>query len=239
MNLDTFQNRFEIKYVIPGTLANSIVKDLAPFCIPDPNSVDQKGFYDIYSLYYDSPNLAWYFEKIDGKKKRKKLRVRYYGSIDVKKAFIEIKRKDILTVSKERIEIDAKDINRRIFNPTTAEIDGSLTQQKIYSYSKFYQLQPKVLIKYTRQAFIGRSDPRLRITFDTNLKCSKMYPNSDMIEPTKKMISPLNTILEIKFNTAHPKWLRSICEKYSLNPTRVSKYCLAIDKTYPKTLIYY
>jgi len=48
------------------------------------------GSYKVASLYYDSPDLRCYWEKLDVEKVRRKLRVRTYGERP-EWAFMEIK----------------------------------------------------------------------------------------------------------------------------------------------------
>ena len=40
------------------------------------------GFYPVWSPYYDTRDLRFYWEKIDGNKFRRKLRIRHYGTPD-------------------------------------------------------------------------------------------------------------------------------------------------------------
>ena len=51
-------NRFELKYSITAAQCRAVKRNLADHMLPDGNSADD-GFYDIASLYYDTPDLAF------------------------------------------------------------------------------------------------------------------------------------------------------------------------------------
>ena len=67
-------NRFEFKYVVPRSAAHALRDDLQGYAHPDPHS-GTRG-YPIQSVYWDSPALTFFWEKIDGEKYRRKLRFR-------------------------------------------------------------------------------------------------------------------------------------------------------------------
>ncbi len=56
---------YELKYVIPTSLANTIARDLLDYLDFD-NYGDKQGTYVITSLYYDSPDYSAYWDKIEG-----------------------------------------------------------------------------------------------------------------------------------------------------------------------------
>ena len=70
-------NRFELKYVIPHEEALAFVDGLGELLVPDPHT-GPRGVYAISSTYYDSDGLVCFWEKVDGLKVRRKLRIRRY-----------------------------------------------------------------------------------------------------------------------------------------------------------------
>jgi len=68
-------NRFELKYLVRIQEAESFKQALKADLVPDDHG-DSTGRYDISSLYYDSPDFRLYWEKVDGIKTRRKLRIR-------------------------------------------------------------------------------------------------------------------------------------------------------------------
>jgi hypothetical protein len=75
-------NRFELKYIVSVQAAVRFKLDLSSFLAPDEHG-SSLGSYGVSSLYYDSPDYHFYWEKIDGIKFRRKLRIRHYENSDV------------------------------------------------------------------------------------------------------------------------------------------------------------
>jgi len=57
-------NRFELKYIIRWNQAEALKSILLEYMTPDLHA-DTDGAYDISSLYFDSPQLLCYWEKIE------------------------------------------------------------------------------------------------------------------------------------------------------------------------------
>jgi hypothetical protein len=88
-------NRFEIKYLLSYEEVPRLREELAARMEADPFTT--RGGYPVCSLYYDSASLRYYWEKIEGLRFRRKLRVRAYGERhelhDDTPVFIEIKQR--------------------------------------------------------------------------------------------------------------------------------------------------
>src|SRR3989344_9271378 len=109
--------RFEFKYVLDMETYQRVKKALANFLVPDAAFAGlPHGFYEVISLYYDSPRFFYYWEKIDGASRRKKIRVRTYRHVaqgtyhDAQDApiFLEIKRKRDAVILKDRLLLNSK-----------------------------------------------------------------------------------------------------------------------------------
>ena len=72
-------NRFELKYLITLKQAELFKKSLRAFLVADEHG-GNNGSYGLDSLYYNSPDFRCYWEKVDGIKFRRKLRIRRYKS---------------------------------------------------------------------------------------------------------------------------------------------------------------
>ncbi len=70
-------NRYEIKYLIDADQVESLRAEMERRLDRDRHCPDEG--YQIWSVYYDTPRLRFYWEKIEGLKFRRKLRVRHYG----------------------------------------------------------------------------------------------------------------------------------------------------------------
>jgi hypothetical protein len=99
-----------------------------------------------------------------------------------------------------------------------------------FYYVYGYHLRPTSLTVYEREAFVGRFDPTLRITFDRNLR-GKGYPSWPDLRSDAGLrhVHPGFFVLEVKFNTWFPAWLRPVLGRYGLRSQSVSKYCLCVE----------
>jgi SPX domain protein involved in polyphosphate accumulation len=151
------------------------------YCIPyttfDPHlkKIDENK-YTVRSIYFDTPELDFYYEKIDGIKIRKKLRIRTYNEMN-DFAFLEIKRKFVNCVAKERSKLPFLVIERLVNTPEDSAIEypqddynSRLVSGKfVYNLLK-KGLFPILLVVYEREAYIGISNDRERLTIDTDVR---------------------------------------------------------------------
>ncbi|MCF7809992.1 polyphosphate polymerase domain-containing protein [bacterium] len=199
--------------------------------------------YTVRSIYLDTRSYLFYFEKKDGLKIRKKLRIRTYNNSQPNNAgFLEIKRKHGNTVFKERVRINLSEtpniLNGAELHPTGSDthIEKIALNRFIY-LTKRLKLEPKTLITYEREALIGLDDPMLRVTFDMNLR-SYSQPNIEEFLREKDMRSIENShfVLEIKFDSYMPVWIRHIIRDFGLRVQAISKYCHGLEVWHPNTL---
>src|SRR5699024_5795974 len=76
--------RYELKYLVPEDTVPAIREELNQHMVRDPYA-GPTG-YGVWSVYYDTANLRFYREKIEGLKFRRKLRIRRYGKPVVPKS---------------------------------------------------------------------------------------------------------------------------------------------------------
>ena len=227
-------NRYELKYLLDDARASALIADLGTHCVPDPHS-GERG-YTIHSIYWDSPDLRFFWEKLDGEKYRRKLRFRRYedGTDNV---FVEIKQRIDRTVQKRRT---LWSLERTLALFDQGEIDTALEYdvrdavvQEALFLCRFHRLAPKMAIRYRRRALFARFEPDLRITFDTRLQYEAR--ELDLVRPFetgKYLLEPRLCVLEIKYNHRVPTWLIALVQKHGLEVVRFSKYCAAIDREY-------
>ncbi|MCE9593994.1 MAG: polyphosphate polymerase domain-containing protein [Planctomycetes bacterium] len=224
-------NRFEFKYVIAEAQAEALIRDLGGYTTPDPHSPTERG-YPVYSLYWDSPDLVCFWEKIDGQKYRRKLRFRLYeGSND---AFVEIKQRIDQTVQKRRTLMSRVDAHALFANGAidAAREHGVVDPvlQEALFLCRHHLLEPKLAISYRRRAFFGSHEHDLRITFDTRLQYDARALDIRERFDTGKYLLPADlAVLEIKFNHTVPLWLTKLVAKHNLMSRRFSKYARAAD----------
>ena len=230
-------NRFELKYLLPLRQAEEIKRDLRAYVEPDRHG-DLHGSYFLTSLYYDGPDLRFYWEKLDGIKFRRKLRIRRYGNGAPLTAetpvFVEIKQRINRVTQKRRAQMSYADALRLCSQREAPEhnVQDAALVDEVLSMAWQYNLRPSSVVRYQRQAFVGGEyDPGLRVTFDTDL--SYRSANLDLAESQTGDDLPLFpgdwAVMEIKVNERVPYWLTEVVAEHNLNITRVSKYCKSIE----------
>jgi hypothetical protein len=231
--------RYELKYVIDRGQYHTLVQALAAFMQPDAHG-DREGRYLVTSLYYDTADYKSYWDKIQGHRYRRKLRVRVYGDGAVSPdtpAFVEIKQRTSRTILKKRVAlpyaaaIDLCHTGRGVDGMAGSE-EGPVVDEIRYLRTALH-LQPACIVSYDRLAFQGsQADPGLRVTFDTNLKgrahdlslLSTGYAENRFFAP------PQWCIMEIKANGHVPLWLTRLIGEQRCTSRRVSKYCRALEQ---------
>lgn len=227
-------NRYELKYILKHKEHLRVVKTLERFLKRDAHA-GKKGVYRISSLYYDSPDLSCYRNKIDGIKYRRKLRLRIYRDSDMTYGFVEIKQRINRTVQKRRLVLPIEEAKALCSGEDIGldrldEMDRK-TGSEVLFLVKALGMKPQCIISYHRQPFEGsRYDRGLRVTFDTYLKYR--IHELDLASPAKNrfFLPPDIVVMEIKANDRVPVWLTSLISALQCNIKRVSKYCIGVEQ---------
>lgn len=229
-------NRFELKYLLSLQQAEIFKKALRAYLLADEHG-NGNGRYALASLYYDSPDFRCYWEKVDGVRLRRKLRIRLYETGAPLKedtpVFVEIKQRLDRVTQKRRVILpygEALNLcNRRQYPDQITPEDEAVTNE-IYAYLWQYNLRPVSIVRYERQAFIGTDyDLGLRVTFDTSLSYQVHRLRLDEEVSTLPMVSPDRVVMEIKVNERIPYWLTEMIAAHNLRMIRISKYCRSIE----------
>ena len=230
-------NRFELKYIIPQSIVSEFIQAMGEYVYPDSNCTDEYG-YPIYSLYCDSPNLSFFWEKIEGLKFRRKVRFRRYSNDPG--VFLEIKQRVGHTLQKRRVRWPLERVVQTFCANAIDDIDIDHEQREpvvseILFLWRYYGLQPCMEISYRRRAFFAAFEPDLRITFDTRVQYhAGEFDITCPFTIGKYILEPDLAIMEVKFSDKAPIWLSNLIGKYQLHQVRLSKYCTAIDRAYFK-----
>ena len=228
--------RFELKFLIPVGVKEQLLNQIKFALLPDSHG-DDRGGYLISSLYYDTRDLEAYWEKLDGVLQRQKFRLRYYGGSEggLGAAFFEIKHRYNSCVSKERLRLPSELAEGLLSHEAELEALGGAVEQPTLAQSamlsrllRFHhrrQLVPALIVAYRREAWVGKDDPSLRVTFDHLITC---HPSDDYLSPGTRVgvptLDPRRLVLEIKFDQSLPRWLQQRLVLEELRPIRYSKY---------------
>jgi len=228
-------NRFELKYMITLQQAERLKLPLRRYLVPDEHG-NGSGRYALSSLYYDSPDLRCYQEKLDGLKFRRKLRIRCYepgGTLTTETpVFVEIKQRVDRVTQKRRVALPYRAALRLCNDRQIPDhaADDRATIEEIYALLWQYNLLPACMVLYDRQAFVGTEyDVGLRVTFDTSLSF-QAHPLRLHERSCSLPMLPANVVvMEIKVNERIPFWLTELISAHDLHLMRISKYCRSVE----------
>jgi len=217
--------RNELKYYISNLEYKGLVNKLVHVLKPDNYSKPGEGYF-IRSLYFDSHDDECLYEKQSGDMFRAKYRMRIYDTkSDIVK--FEIKNKANNQIFKETATI-SKESAYKI-------IDGDYGELLTYNnpilnkiYIKFTEklYKPKVIIDYTRDAFMFDFF-NLRITFDKDLhSCNTDFDIFSDNVHTIPVILEGKQIMEIKYETALPEYIQKVLQIDAVERMAISKYTL-------------
>lgn len=230
--------RHELKYLITQAQRAAVMAHLAKYTEPDQHSAGQNE-YTIASLYFDTADYKAYWDKLEGHRNRRKVRVRVYGNGVVTAAtpaFVEIKARRNKLMSKKRVampyaqavELDAYPEQLAQFSP-----EAQTVLQEVIQLHAALQLQPACVVTYQRLALNGLEPyGDLRITFDTQLR-GRTYDLNLLTagaDSGRYFIPPEFCIMEIKINRNVPNWLATLLAQERCLQRRISKYCLALEQ---------
>lgn len=230
--------RFEFKYQLPLDTVDGMVPELLKYMEFDPYARNLPGSaYTVASLYYDTAGHGAYYQKINGLKTRKKLRVRFYN-FDLTPetlVFMEIKRKYDAVVVKDRVALPLRaceDLLRHGKWPDQVDPAAQATLEEFMWLKEHNSMAPQNIILYKRRPLFSKVDPNFRVTVDFDIKSYQAEWLTTAGHPSS--VNPGMAILEVKFNNILPFWFHSIIRKYGLEQRPFSKYCNGLEVSHPQ-----
>ena len=247
--------RYELKFLIPDSMIKPIADYISSYCSLDHYSAAEKdGFYQVNSLYFDTPQFFFLRNRLSGSEKRINMRIRSYGRNPSPPYFLEVKNKIVSVMRKYRASIhEDLFVNKPEYfeyHPSDISNREEIHNIQIFNYLKdIYNAQPKVLTQYHRLAYFSEFEEYSRVTFDRELK----YMVEDLynVTPDPSLMMPCdfpeliddgsNVILEMKCYTSHvPFWMIDCIRNFNLHRTSFSKYAVSIfhvmDQFHPSLL---
>lgn len=226
-------NRFEIKYLVHEDAVPELRAELTEHLDTDENG--PRGGYPVTSLYYDTEQLRFYWEKIEGLRFRRKLRLRYYGDrsllTDTSPVYVEIKQRVNRVTQKRRVCLP--------FDHAVALCAGHLPEDELAGNGFVHEvaslvgnlgLKPTVITGYHREAFIGRDvDLGLRVTIDHRLHGRDRDLHLGAPSANAFIIPPHLAVLELKADERVPTWVTDLTARMNLQVVRISKYCRGVE----------
>ncbi len=214
--------RVEKKYPVDTRKKNMLLDMIAHRLVADSH-----GKSTVCSLYLDTPDRLLIRNSMTATTYKEKLRLRSYGTPDTDtEIFFEIKKKYKGVVYKRRVKMTLAEAEEYI-RTGILPIQNQIMREIDYAMRFYRNPLPSMLIAYEREAYFGKEDDGLRITFDTAIR----YRDTEL-DMTKGSYGESITesdvwIMEIKTNGGMPVWLATALDQCGIYPSRFSKYANA------------
>ncbi len=246
--------RYEIKYLLLPEQVPAVRAAIAGICALDAHSeeaVDRR--YSVTSLYFDTPDLAFYRAKIDRAPRRLKLRARRYDSAG-SPVFLEVKRRDGEVVRKTRA-VCAGDWAGLLAAPREIVSRGDPALHDFSAMLEQTKAEPRLLVRYRREAWASVIDDYARVTFDSAIEyqpwdeasfdgsAGAWLPLDDVVTAN---LARSGIVLELKFDAAGrfgdddrssgraPPWMISLVRRFDLLRRGFSKYGAGVDQLWAR-----
>lgn len=215
---------YELKFLLPVQTAEEVLARARQEMFPDPHAEQALGedCYRVYSLYFDTAELAVYHRR--GWYGRQKLRIRRYG--ESSQVFLERKTRRADRVRKRRVQIGQAELS------WLAEPNGGFPgwpgewfQRRLANR----RLEPRMLVAYHRSARVSITSQGLaRLTVDRQICCCPAAGLRVMPFSGGRLLLEGYNIVEFKFSGFLPGLFKRLMHELHLLPTAVSKYRLSV-----------
>lgn len=215
--------RYEIKYLITINQYNRLIETIKEKMI-----ADEFGKSTICNIYFDTPNFRLIRKSIEKSVYKEKLRLRSYGiPSNDSVVFLELKKKydNVVYKRREKMKYDSalEFLNeQKPYSQVTKEIS--------YFMEHYGNLIPTCFLSYSREAYFGKDNRNLRITFDTDI----LWRDYDLDFKAgifgKSILQDKMILMEVKLDNAMPLWLTEVLTKEKKYKTSFSKYGQAYEK---------
>lgn len=212
----------------------AVREHIQPFVDPDSHGRE----YPVTSVYLDSPDLNMYWSSATGEERRQKLRVRTYANGNGTVCYFEVKHRINQIVKKQRAVVRAEYANALVWGeplrPDMLE-NPDRDLENMYAFCDIREAldaTPRVVVRYMREAYVGKMEEPLRITFDRMLTClpSDCY-NPRTWAASSYWFEPPGTpvVLEVKFTDTFPVWVEDMIRRINLRRDSYAKYVVCVD----------
>jgi SPX domain protein involved in polyphosphate accumulation len=190
----------------------------------------------VWSVYYDTTALRFYWEKIEGLRFRRKLRIRHYGDrfgvTDDTVVHVEIKQRVNRVTQKRRVALPYR-LARQLCDGRTMvahEPGQRAFLAEVLGLVSGLDLRPTAMTGYQRQAYVGRdSNLGLRVTLDHRVRGRDRDFDLGADAENRFIVPPHRSVLEVKANDRVPYWLTDLAARSNLTVVRISKYCQSVE----------
>lgn len=235
--------RWELKYLLPVSAREELFRVAGASIQPDPHGqvlpeLGTRG-YSVHSIYFDTPSLTDYTERLECRNVRVRLRIRTYGKPgDKAPVYLEDKRKFDKWVMKQRVKVGDADTWIASGDPKPWVTYGNqVTGKKALVVRHFLRRVeeegriPVSTVHYVRETFVDRdpTDSEVRLTMDHYVSSTTNPGPVGFYTPADQLLVPEGyMVLELKFNQTQPGWMRKLVRALHLQCEPISKFGLSV-----------
>lgn len=216
--------RNEHKFVLSPSEYEILKQKIKQVLDVDKHAIEDN--YHVRSLYFENIHNSSFHDKEAGIYKRSKFRLRMYNH-DPSFLKFEKKKKDGDLISKEFFsvsKIDSEKIIKGDFSPLI-----HLKQYKIYTELQMLYYKPSVIIDYIREPYVY-SAGNVRVTFDLHIfSRHNTLDFFNKLTPGIPVLPSNQIVMEIKYGSWLPFWLKQLLQNQINSRRSVSKYCLGFQ----------
>lgn len=229
--------RYEFKYLLRADEVPEIRRFLLRYCTPDLNAQGME-WYGIQSLYLDTPEYGFYRASVEKAVERIKLRIRAYagGAGPVK---LKIKRRRGDVVSKKSFLASQEAWRGIVRDGVWSLAESNPDCLPFVRFVEKTRARPRVLVTYERHALYSNQGDYVRVTFDRRILSQRMHRWSlegdqrgwlAVDDPPTAPEEHSTYVLELKFKSAPPAWLRDIVTSFGLVRRGFSKFSRSVTR---------
>jgi hypothetical protein len=223
--------REELKFLVSHDVVRLLLARWRRYLVRAPFT-NEDALTPVLSLYYDSPDLRFYREKLEGFPSRQKVRMRTYAHSFAagQTTILEIKYREHDLVRKLRYPISDFDPSR--LAPERWAIDDLEVRGIFESLRERYRLRPTAQVYYQREAYEGLVERDVRITIDTSLL--GLHPGERptrkvLLDRSRSLMPDTLAILEVKATQGIPPWVHDGVVAAELRQKTIPKYVTAVE----------
>ncbi len=211
--------RYEQKYLLNAEQYTVFKKRLDEYIQPDEYFSST-----VCSVYYDTDDFRFIRNSIDGPVYKEKLRLRSYNVPSADSVvFIELKEKFMGLVYKRRIAMTVFEAMDYLSGRSVLK-DDSQPGREIDWFLRSNSISPKVFLASDREAYVGKEDNELRITFDRDIRWRGDDLDLTLGSYGENVTESGQVLMEIKMPESSPIWLARMLSEEKIFPTAFSKY---------------
>ncbi|MDN5277966.1 MAG: hypothetical protein PWR01_1931 [Clostridiales bacterium] len=227
---------FESKFLLTAAQIVEMQNLLAKLTVADSHGF--QGNYEVLSIYYDTPDLEFFNDKIHGEFCKTKIRIRFYRNFTENfwhDPCLEIKQRNGQLVKKVRVKLNFD--RSELVEPYIRWPDARALMLNNSVDSKFLSclggkiLNPVVAVYYKRRAMQFKGVQGLRFTFDADLagvSVSQPILSQEFDFATPARFQRIGRVFEIKSYNPAPDSVLSQLERMKAGQQSFSKYACAL-----------